>query len=388
MRLRRFLPGFFLAVTLTACIQDEAPNKEAAIDAVTGDDVQLANINANSKQISVYVQQGADLSSQVLAFTLSDNASIRANESYAGDTEFTFNESSQTYDATLNFSETDTRTLTVTSEDGASSPQYTVTLTLSELPTSYHFERLLDDPEVPYDVFYEIEPGTGADGVSKVLQWSSGNPGYELTAMAQSRTDYPTVQSPDGYTGMCAKLETKGTGSFGEMVGMHIAAGNLFIGSFDLTNALNNAPKATHFGYPFYRHPVRLTGYFKYQAGDVFTEGGEVAEGKQDRFDIYAMLYEASDNSFTLDGENGLTHSSIVLLARIDEADAIETDAWTEFDIPFEARNGKTIDEQKLQDGKYKLGIVFSSSVDGAYFNGAVGSTLYIDEVRLICQED
>ena len=37
---------------------------------------------------------------------------------------------------------------------------------------------------------------------------------------------------------------------------------------------------------------------------------------------------------------------------------------------------------------KYKLGIVFSSSVDGAYFRGAVGSTLYIDEVELICEEN
>ncbi|KAB5214168.1 hypothetical protein GAB12_25115, partial [Bacteroides thetaiotaomicron] len=48
---------------------------------------------------------------------------------------------------------------------------------------------------------------------------------------------------------------------------------------------------------------------------------------------------------------------------------------------------GRVIDDTKLKNGKYKLGIVLSSSVDGAYFKGAVGSTLYVDEVELICED-
>jgi hypothetical protein len=49
--------------------------------------------------------------------------------------------------------------------------------------------------------------------------------------------------------------------------------------------------------------------------------------------------------------------------------------------------NGKEINKLKLQDGKYKLSIVLSSSVKGAYFKGAVGSTLYVDELELISEE-
>ena len=45
------------------------------------------------------------------------------------------------------------------------------------------------------------------------------------------------------------------------------------------------------------------------------------------------------------------------------------------------------INKSKLQDGKYKLSIVLSSSVKGAYFKGAVGSTLYVDELELISEE-
>ena len=38
---------------------------------------------------------------------------------------------------------------------------------------------------------------------------------------------------------------------------------------------------------------------------------------------------------------------------------------------------------QALKNGKYKLAIVFSSSIMGAYFEGAVGSELWIDEVEI-----
>ena len=75
--------------------------------------------------------------------------------------------------------------------------------------------------------------------------------------MAKSPIDYPTVRSENGYSGKCVKLETRDTGSFGSMVKMYIAAGNLFIGNFDVTKALagqEGALKATTFGFQFYKH--------------------------------------------------------------------------------------------------------------------------------------
>lgn len=64
MKIKTLIACFILACAATSCIQDEALNSEAAIDACTGDDVQLANINADSKLINVYVNKGADLSKQ------------------------------------------------------------------------------------------------------------------------------------------------------------------------------------------------------------------------------------------------------------------------------------------------------------------------------------
>ena len=83
--------------------------------------------------------------------------------------------------------------------------------------------------------------------------------------MAKSPTDYPTVQVEGGFNKKCVKLETKNTGSFGAMVKMYIAAGNLFIGNFDVSKALagqEGALKATTFGFQFYKHPKTLKGYY------------------------------------------------------------------------------------------------------------------------------
>ena len=88
-----------------------------------------------------------------------------------------------------NFSEGDhSRSFTVTSEDNVWKPVYEINVQPTELPTSYHFEELLVAQNTPYHIFYEFEPNT-SQGISKVLQWSSGNPGYKLTGMSKLPTD-------------------------------------------------------------------------------------------------------------------------------------------------------------------------------------------------------
>ena len=89
-------------------------------------------------------------------------------------------------------------------------------------------------------------------------------------------------QFANGKTGKCLSLVTRSTGFFGSIMGMPIAAGNLFIGSFDVGNAMSNPLKATKFGLPFRHVPTYLAGYYKYKAGDQFTEGGKPVSGKRD----------------------------------------------------------------------------------------------------------
>lgn len=372
MKLRNILTGITIALAMNSCIQDEALNVEAAIDSCVGENIQSVTIDHIRKEVEIYVLDGTDVSQQELKFTLPDGASIKADNVET-------NDQPPLYD----FSKNALRKFTVISEDGNTQTTYLIRINKMELPTHYSFEELKEI--TPYNVFYL----TNASGV---MQWASGNPGYDLSGMALNEAQYPTVQYPIGYEGKCVKLTTLSTGDFGKPIGMPIAAGNLFVGSFDSQNAVIAPLKATHFGFPFTKLPSKMTGWFKYKAGETFTDkSGNIVSGKKDKGDIYAVLYEAPTSDFSLDGDlfpNGTgIDSHIVLMARIADKDMIETEEWTRFDLDFKPQNGKTINTENLKSGKYKLAIVFSSSIMGAYFQGAVGSELWIDEVEIVCED-
>lgn len=361
------------SLALASCVQDEALNREAAVDGVEGANVQLVSIDTENKKIDLYVPRQASHSLQELKFTLADQASIEATPQLDTDKPLI-----DLYD----FSESGSRTFTVTSEDQAFHTPYLIRFVDTELPLAYSFDHLLANSSAPYDILAERQTVVGEQH-DRVLQWVSGNPGYKLTGMAKGREDYPTVQIPDGRSGMCVKLETRTTGSFGMMLNpkMPIAAGNIFVGSFDLSNALKDARKATRFGFPFYQKPVLLSGSYKFKAGEVFTdENGNVVAGCKDTGDIYAALYEVKQSSDFLDGNTSLNSSDIVLMARVPVS---ETAEWVSFAVPFTQPGSKAFDAAKLRSGKYKLELVCSSSKEGAWFRGAVGSTLYIDDIRL-----
>ncbi|WP_417008330.1 PCMD domain-containing protein [Bacteroides congonensis] len=393
MKLKNVFAGMIMCLAITSCIQDEGLNVEAAIDGCNGSNIQLSTINTYSKTVSIYVSKATDLSTLEIQFELPEGADIEPVDAAANDHapkyDFSNSKVPVTSEQTL---EQYQRKFRVTSESRTTEAVYMITVIKSELPTEYHFENI-EDSNNKYHIFYEFNLQK-----AEMLQWASGNPGFNLTGMARSPLDYITIQS-QGYIGKGAKLETKSTGSFGAGVSMPIAAGNLFIGSFEVGNALKDAMKATKFGFPFYKHPTRLSGYYKFKPGTDYTSYTLGSDGKKnffidasmngkDKGDIYAVLYEADNVEDFLDGYNSLNSPKIVSLARIKSEDVKETSEWTSFDLPFVLQNNKTINDNMLAAGKYKLAIVFSSSVEGAAFKGSVGSTLWIDEVTIHCEED
>lgn len=369
MKIKSVIAGIMLCLAVTSCIQNEALNVEAAIDGCSGSDIQQCLIDPNEFTVQLYASRAADPSKININFNLPAGASIVPVQRFTEDGINTYN-----------FKDENPRLFKVTSEDGAFSAIYTIRLWQTEMPFTYDFETLSSDN--PYHKFTEDNPSSGT--IIRRLELASGNPGFELTKMAKAPDGYPTVQVNGGVDGgKCVKLETKDTGSFGSVVKMYIAAGNLFIGSFEVGQALSgNAMKATHFGFPFFYYPLRLEGWYKYKAGPTFSSKGKPVEGRKDECDIYGVLYETDDNVQFLDGSTSLNSPNIVALAR-NIKELPETDIWKQFNFKFEPQNGKSIDPDKLGKGIYKLAIVFSSSVDGAKFEGAVGSTLYIDKVTI-----
>lgn len=369
---------------LASCIQDEPLNSECDIEQaiVVTDDPEVLFFNASQKVknvssadsvITFYVRNDnfneENLKNVPIQFKLTPGATI-------------IPENGSIHDFSLNQSGTHYR---VTSEDGKWHRDYRVRFALTPtLPTDLNFEKFRLDPTGRYHEWYEINSEN-----ETVNMWATGNPGYAISRSSATIEEFPTLPwSNDAISGNSVKLETRDTGPFGIMMNMRIAAGNLFIGTFDVANALQDAMAATRFGLPFNKKPLYFEGYYKFKPGKDFqNRAGVIQEGRIDEPDLYAVLYINTDEngqSFTLQGDNVLTHPNIVALARVTDR-VHDFDNWTHFYIPFEYR--KEIDNELLKKQNYNLTVVFTSSIEGASFCGAVGSTLLVDEVKVICEE-
>lgn len=358
-----FITSLTVGLMMISCIRDEALNAEADIvSCIVPEGVLKSEPEIKNESVILTVKSDADITKLALSFTLTPGATIvPANGTV------------------LDF--TTPQTYVVTSEDGVWSKRYEVQCIVSGISTDYHFETITMEPvQQRYQIFYDIL--AGGDSVT----WASGNGGFALTNQLLGQDAFPTLQSDQGYVGKCAKLVTRSTGDFGSMFGMPIAAGNLFIGSFHVADAIPDARKATRLGRPFEHVPTYLSGYYKYKAGPKYMKEGKEVSGMKDRCDVYAIFYETDEKVKYLDGFNGLTSPNLISVARI--ANQRESDEWIHFYIPFVAKPGKMIDKEKLRNGGYSLGIIFSSSIHGDTFEGAEGSTLYIDEVEVIYAED
>ena len=85
MKIKTLIACFILACAATSCIQDEALNSEAAIDACVGNDIQQAAIDSENFTIQLYVSKAADLTKVNINFQLPVGASIAPASPQTGD---------------------------------------------------------------------------------------------------------------------------------------------------------------------------------------------------------------------------------------------------------------------------------------------------------------
>ena len=366
-----------IVATMTSCIREEAPNAECDILAVDITNLWFRNnkeiLTSYSKignnEVFFIIKREVKINSIEIshdsiidAFLLTPGARIEANDTVKKDNNGIY----------LSF--------TTHSEDGKWNKAYIVKFIKLPLLDKNHIFGFENFESKNYATWYEIN----RDGIRSDI-WASGNAGFSFTGKGKTPEDYPTVAAANGVSGQCIKLTTRDTGSFGNMAKMPIAAGNIFIGDFQSTNAMGKPLEATRFGLPIVpARPVSLRGFYKYTAGETFTDKTKTpVPEKRDTCAIYSVLYEIdADNFVSLDGQNVLSSDRIVLVAELENPG--EPAEWTEFSIPFRYANGKTFDMEKLQNGEYAITVVASSSKNGAFFEGAVGSTLYIDELEIV----
>ena len=362
-----------LVLLFTGCIKDEPQNMECDIleawvegDALSqhfsqATDMRLSDVPSSQEQLTFIVRQRAALPPVAVHFRLSPGATVTPADGSLQD----FSRGPVVY--------------TVTSEDGQWHRSYTIDFREATLPSSHHdFEDFELSGNGKYYLWYDR-----ADDGTKEGIWASGNEGFMIAKPNAPATDYPTVPDADGYDGYCVRLTTRSTGSWGKTFKKPIAAGNFFLGSFDSRFALTNTLKTTNMGIVYTKEPVRVTGYYKYQPGEVFTDKDfhEVST-RIDEPTIHAALYLNHDeqgNTVMLHGDDVSTSPYIVRRAEV--ASMPPTSEWRRFEMTFEGTT--PIDAELLANRGYNLSLVFSSSKTGDAFEGAVGSTLFIDKVEI-----
>ena len=376
-------------LSLTSCFKDEPLNAECDIEqayihpgpllklwfANAAD--TLVNVQSDQDKIEFTMRPFAILSRQAPMFQLTPGATIQPESGSVHD----FTKGPVTY--------------VVTSEDKQWTRTYQVSIKKGQTAMSNEFEFEFENAYLNKGYYNWKENWNGEE----LDIWATGNPGFKISNSSAKPEEYPSVMIEDGYQGKGVKLTTQRTSKLADMVKKPIAAGNLFIGQFDATDALRDAMKATKFGRPFSfsSKPLKLEGWYKYQAGEKFTDKEMKELDRKDYGTIYAVLYENIDekgNQVVLYGDNVQSSKQIVALALVGETHddngkvAIgNTPEWHHFSVDFDYQSyGKTIDPVKLKNGGYSLSIVCSSSSDGANFLGAVDSTLWVDSFKLICK--
>lgn len=372
---------FFLLVlttlSFTSCIQDEAPNAECDIVSVNSawideyKDIMIGKPIVKNDIVKISIKEGTPLEKLEdlePVFLLTPGAKIE-----------------KIGEPVRNGESGVIMHYRIYSEDGNWSKDYKVTFTIrTVIPTDkvFSFENYSLDSSNKYYVWNEFVNNTQLDW------WSSGNDGYKMAAFGKPASAYPTAIETEGFSGNCIKLTTCKTNGIAAAAGMPIAAGNIFLGEFDNTNAMKAPLEATRFGLQIIpAKPISMKGYYKYTPGATFTDvKNNVIENRRDTCAIYSVLFEVDpDNFIPLNGKDITSSDRIVLIAEIQNPG--EPTEWTEFNIPFESRNGKEFDYEKLANNEYAITVVASSSKSGAFFEGAIGSTLYVDELKIEWEE-
>ena len=262
-------------------------------------------------------------------------------------------------------------TYTVTAENGTKT-EYKVSVAGRGIFFDFEDWTVATENQPEDKTFYEANGWASCNAAVHLIKALGSYAGINYKGI------YPVNSTDDGHNGKAAIMESVDTQG-GNMMGQKVpkvTAATIFLGTFNAGAAMSGAMKATEFGIMYAQKPEKVNGYYKYTPGKEFYDtDGQLVEGKTDKCALSAVLYEVENKDETLDGSNIYTSDKIVAIAKF------ESDKTTEEYTPFEL----ILDYKKDYDPtkKYKFAVIFSASADGAAYNAAVGSKLWIDDVLI-----
>ncbi|HJD11025.1 MAG TPA: PCMD domain-containing protein [Candidatus Phocaeicola caecigallinarum] len=262
-------------------------------------------------------------------------------------------------------------TFTVVAEDGTSKT-YTVSCNMGSL-IQYDFETWATPEGAMYPEVVNPEGWATCNDAVALIKNLGILGGITYTG------EYPVRQTTDAHSGstaaMLESVDTQGGNIFGQTI-PKVTAGSMFLGTFNALAAMADPMATTEFGILYDKKPVKVSGYYKYTPGaEFYNAAGELQADQKDACAISAVLYEVESEDETLNGSTIYTSDKIVAMASFSTGETVAE--YTPFELNLEYV--KDYDASKT----YKFAVIFSASADGAAYNAAVGSTLYIDDVTI-----
>jgi Putative carbohydrate metabolism domain len=256
-------------------------------------------------------------------------------------------------------------TYTVIAEDG-STAEYTVTV------KQEGSEPQLDNTS--FDTWYTTPKGYQEPGLDANSIWATGNAGT-VTLGSPNVTPLEIIAND-----RAAKLVTLDLGNLAGVLGQRMGAGSLFTGKFqlDIANPLNS----TKFGIPFTARPKKFSVKYAYSPGSPYLNKNGQTLAKKDSCDVYVLL-ENREGAEVKRVATGWFRSGE---EKIDQFYTITVD------LVYGTLGANVPAYQKPANGLYgaanekvtHLTVVFSSSYNGALFEGGTNSTLVVNDFNLI----
>ena len=209
--------------------------------------------------------------------------------------------------------------------------------------------------------------------------WDTGNRGATTVGNSNS---IPTEDTSTG-GGRAAYLESK-------WIVIKFAAGNIFTGTYLKTDGTNGV---LGFGRPFTAFPSKLTFDYKYMSMpmDKVDESLSHLKGRPDSCSVYIALWHVEDNEYeeyqgdkypliirTKPGKEQSLFSAddprVIAYGQFTNGNTVNN--WTSESITINYKNTELPPTHIL--------VVASSSKYGDFFTGGVGSTLVLDNMKLI----
>lgn len=213
--------------------------------------------------------------------------------------------------------------------------------------------------------------------------WGTGNPGATALGNSFNLTSESTDVRPGSAGKYSARLETKKPSIVG--IGK-LAAGNIFVGSFGEISGMGGTVNMGR-AFEFNAKPKALRVWYKYtpvgtDKGRIFVALINMTDGKSTSHVVNTnkadnttfspddeFLYVDKTDPATLQG-HVIGYGDLMLETKVDD--------WTMMEIPITYR------EKYSEEKSNVLMITATASYRGDYFEGEVGSLMYLDDIEFV----